>query len=324
MADGVALPATGVTAATDDAGAAGHVQIIKLAISTDGSATVIPADATNGLDVDVTRVIPGVTATALGKAEDAAHVSGDTGVFILAVRQDTLAALAGTTGDYTGLSVDATGRLYVTGPVVGSDAEDAALAAAPVRIAGRAHSTVPTAMSADNDVVTPWHDRNGAAVVVPQPRQIRLTATPTISTTAYATGDQVGGIMTFASAAIFTGRAGQIVGATLVDKGKQKATLEMWLFAVSPTLVGSDNAAFDILDANVLTALPFGVIDFTAADYKDMSSSSFCMGEVSGGPVTIPFVTSATASIFGVFVVRGTPTYASTSDLTVDLIINQF
>lgn len=63
MADGVtfqsatpATPAAGVEIATDDAGADGHVQIIKLAISTDGSATVIPADATNGLDVDVTRL----------------------------------------------------------------------------------------------------------------------------------------------------------------------------------------------------------------------------------------------------------------------------
>jgi hypothetical protein len=63
MADGItfqsatpATPSAGVVAATDDAGASGHVQIIKLAISTDGSATVIPADATNGLDVDVTRL----------------------------------------------------------------------------------------------------------------------------------------------------------------------------------------------------------------------------------------------------------------------------
>jgi hypothetical protein len=56
VADGIALPASNVTAATDDAGAAGHVQIVKLAIGADGSATVIGADVANGLDVDVTRV----------------------------------------------------------------------------------------------------------------------------------------------------------------------------------------------------------------------------------------------------------------------------
>jgi hypothetical protein len=57
MADNVAITAgSGTSIATDDAGAGGHVQIIKLAISTDGSATVIPADTANGLDVDVTRL----------------------------------------------------------------------------------------------------------------------------------------------------------------------------------------------------------------------------------------------------------------------------
>src|SRR5687767_7813376 len=62
MADGVDITAgSGTKVATDDCGAAGHAQIVKLAISTDGSATGIPADATNGLDVDVTRVSGNVT-----------------------------------------------------------------------------------------------------------------------------------------------------------------------------------------------------------------------------------------------------------------------
>lgn len=57
MADGVAITAgSGTTILTDDTGAGGHAQIVKLAISTDGSGTLIPADATNGIDVDVTRV----------------------------------------------------------------------------------------------------------------------------------------------------------------------------------------------------------------------------------------------------------------------------
>lgn len=115
MTDGVILNegTGGVTAATDDCGVAGHTQIVKLAISTDGSATPISADGTNGLDVDVTRVIPGTTSTALGKAEDAAHSSGDTGVMALAVRQDTATQLAGTDGDYSPLITDASGRLHV-------------------------------------------------------------------------------------------------------------------------------------------------------------------------------------------------------------------
>lgn len=50
MADNIASnPGAGPEIATDDAGAAGHVQVIKQAISADGSATPIPADATAGL-----------------------------------------------------------------------------------------------------------------------------------------------------------------------------------------------------------------------------------------------------------------------------------
>jgi hypothetical protein len=73
----------------------------------------INGDATNGLDVDVTRVIPGTAATALGKAEDAAHASGDVGVMALTVRSDTAAALGGLDADYQPLISDGSGRLHV-------------------------------------------------------------------------------------------------------------------------------------------------------------------------------------------------------------------
>ena len=64
-------------------------------------------------DVDVTSVIPGVGATNLGKAEDAAHSSGDTGVMPLAVRNDDLASLVGTDGDYAPLQVTQNGALLM-------------------------------------------------------------------------------------------------------------------------------------------------------------------------------------------------------------------
>jgi hypothetical protein len=53
----------------------------------------IPAGNNNIGDVDVASVVPGTAATSLGKAEDAAHTSGDVGVMALTVRQDTAAAL---------------------------------------------------------------------------------------------------------------------------------------------------------------------------------------------------------------------------------------
>lgn len=63
MPDNVAITAgSGTDIATDQVtGTAEHVQLMKLAISADGSRDLIPADATNGIDVDVTRVSGNVT-----------------------------------------------------------------------------------------------------------------------------------------------------------------------------------------------------------------------------------------------------------------------
>lgn len=86
-------------------------------IDASGNLNVILA-ANSGVDigdVDVLSVIPGTGASNLGKAEDAVHSSGDVGVQLLAVRNDTLATLVDTDGDYAPLQVDADGALYVTG-----------------------------------------------------------------------------------------------------------------------------------------------------------------------------------------------------------------
>jgi hypothetical protein len=62
--------------------------------------------------VSVSGLVPGTTATSLGKAEDAPAADGDTGVMLLAVRKDVAATTVGTNGDYHPLEVDANGRLW--------------------------------------------------------------------------------------------------------------------------------------------------------------------------------------------------------------------
>ena len=71
----------------------------------------------------------GTGAAALGKAEDAAHASGDTGVMCLGVRNDTFSARSGTDGDYTPIFVTSTGAVVVevTGALTTSSLPAAAL-----------------------------------------------------------------------------------------------------------------------------------------------------------------------------------------------------
>jgi hypothetical protein len=82
-----------------------------------GSASIGTLGANSGTDigdVDVTSVVPGYAATSLGKREDDAHSSLDTGVMVLAVRNDVLENLTDTDGDYSVLQVNKTGALNVT------------------------------------------------------------------------------------------------------------------------------------------------------------------------------------------------------------------
>lgn len=86
-----------------------------------GRLHVISAFASNqNVGTIGTSVTPGTSAAHLGKAEDAAHSSGDTGVFVLSVRQDTATQLAGTDGDYAPLITDASGKLHTSSSQAGT------------------------------------------------------------------------------------------------------------------------------------------------------------------------------------------------------------
>lgn len=78
----------------------GNVDIASIAAGDNNIGNVdiasIAAGDNNIGNVDVASVVPGTAATNLGKAEDAAHTTGDTGVYVLAVRDDTLGAHSGT------------------------------------------------------------------------------------------------------------------------------------------------------------------------------------------------------------------------------------
>lgn len=88
VADGGALPA-----------------VVKIVGGYDGAnAQVLLTDSSGRLAVNI-NTIPGTF------AEDSAHVSGDLGSQVLAVRNDTGAVLAGTDGDYIPLSTDSNGNL---------------------------------------------------------------------------------------------------------------------------------------------------------------------------------------------------------------------
>lgn len=94
----------------------------------DGELAALSCDSSGNLRVTATA---STGATALGKAEDVAHATGDTGVAVWAVRRDTAAVGSGTDGDYSSVNVDSGGHVWVrtrevTGPFHGQNTVAAA------------------------------------------------------------------------------------------------------------------------------------------------------------------------------------------------------
>lgn len=72
-----------------------------------GNQLVVNADGSLNVNADISVV------NGMEKEEDAAHVSGDIGAYMLSVRQDTLASSTSADGDYQSLKTDSLGRMWV-------------------------------------------------------------------------------------------------------------------------------------------------------------------------------------------------------------------
>lgn len=104
-----------VTLASDSTGqvalASGSTIAVTQATASSLNATVV---GTGTFSVQTSAQVPGTGATNLGKAEDATHTSGDTGVFVLGVRNDGAAtSFTNANGDYNPIGTDTQGRVYV-------------------------------------------------------------------------------------------------------------------------------------------------------------------------------------------------------------------
>lgn len=109
----------GAEKAEDSAHSSGDTGSFALAVRNDTEGTLVDTDGDYApLQVDASgrlRVIADVDVSNQSeKNEDDAHSSGDTGSFVLTVRQDTLATSTSADGDYAAFKVNAVGELYTT------------------------------------------------------------------------------------------------------------------------------------------------------------------------------------------------------------------
>lgn len=216
---------------------------------------------------------------------------GDAGALRMSLNRNLYVQLRDAAGNERGLNIDANGEIGVTnsdlstlaGAVSGSEMQVDVVAALP---AGENH----LGSVAGNTSL--------------------IEVTPTISTSAYASGDQLGGLQTLTGALRVSGGTGVLENITVLDKDKEASAMTIFFFDDSPTVASSDNAALSISDAEMADKC-IGHVSLAAIDYKSISGSSIATVRNVG----LALKAASGTSLYAIAMIEGTPTYGGTADL---------
>lgn len=142
-----------------------------------------------------------------------------------------------------------------------------------------------------------------------------VSASPTADTSAYVSGETVGGKLTFSNALRDTRGTGYIISAALVDQSAQAQDMELVIFNQNPSSTTfTDQAALDIADADVskiAAPILFGSSNrFAYADNGFKYAGSLSLPVEATDSSGLP-----SSTLYGVIVTRGTPTFAASTDL---------
>jgi hypothetical protein len=151
-----------------------------------------------------------------------------------------------------------------------------------------------------------------------------FSATPTITSgTAYASGDLIGGKLTFTNAVLSSLRHAELVGGVLYDSSKQNADIDLVIFSADPTATTFTNDSAFAVHANDLQKV-VAVVKFRGTtDYIGFSANSVAIVDTTAKRFRSTGTGSPFDNLYGALVSRGTPTYTSTSALTVGITLWQ-
>jgi len=306
----LATPASGTTVSTDEA-ASGHIQRVKLTYSADGNDTHVTADA-NGLLVN-TGAHKDAVVNAVAATDQA-----------ITTKSAIFGYTTSGSGSFEPVKVTPSGALTVEATIEdggNSITVDGTVAATQSgtwninNVAGTV--SLPTGAATESSLAAIAASASGSNLNVAATnslRQVRLVAFPTVSTSpAYTAKDAVGGKLTFANAARSTGGSITIQSVIVADKSQQQPSLELVLFDRDFT-ASSDNAAFDPAD----TDLPYVVGVIPVSNWYDFNDNSIATRH--GLQVAAKLEGT---DLYGQLVTRTTPTFVSTTDITVALDIIQ-
>ncbi len=159
----------------------------------------------------------------------------------------------------------------------------------------------------------------------------QLDVTPVISTSAYTSGDQIGGIQTLA----VLSQASKVLDApcqkknatsflsslVVIDAAGQNSPMTAYFFNALPTVVSVDNGVLNISAAE-LQAKCIGFAEVQGTDWKFVGSVGVATLNMSKSGVALQSNTED-GPLYVIVQADGTPTYVATSDLTFKYLFSQ-
>jgi len=160
-------------------------------------------------------------------------------------------------------------------------------------------------------------------VIIPTASSVQ---TPTITTSAYSAGQAIGGLLTFSLIANQMQGSGRITNVLITDISNQRSAIDLVLFSQTFTAT-ANGSAFAPSNADLLNCI--GFINIIAGSYSQFSANTAGIVQVPNFKFVLPEVSVVTTdriraketTLFGQLVSRGTPTYATTTALSVSLIV---
>lgn len=151
---------------------------------------------------------------------------------------------------------------------------------------------------------------------VTTPQNIRVTSAQTVTAALYATGNAVGGKITFSNAVRVAAQGGIIQTCIVRDKAGQNVPYDLILFDADPTnTTVTDKSAVAVNTADLAKVI--GAVSLSGA----VLGAASTMGVTTAAGLGLSFKLGSGTTMYGILVTRGAPTYASTSDVSVDCVI---
>ena len=140
-----------------------------------------------------------------------------------------------------------------------------------------------------------------------------IQQTPTVTAaTAYATGQVIGTLLTFANAGRAAGGNGTLQDAVVLFADSQTQPMDLIIFSANPTATTiADRGAFALATADVTKVLR--VIHLS--DISSLGTPS--IAELHG--LATKYVADGSGNLYGVLVARGTPTFGTATGVTIQI-----